>query len=105
MVISIKTYLNQYVTIQNSINMIQSQSNALQKESDYLTNFEIPYQKSQYAPLYFAHSHGILAINEYLVKIDATSNVLQATDTTINTKNNIGSGRMQYLWKKLNAIQ
>ena len=63
--------------------MIQLQSNALQKESDYLTNFKIPYQQSSYAPLYFAHSHGILTQDEYLIKINTISTELQATTITI----------------------
>jgi hypothetical protein len=49
MIMSIRVYLNNYLTIENSIKQTQQNIILTQSETDFIKNFQLPYLQSELA--------------------------------------------------------
>jgi hypothetical protein len=59
MIMSIRVYLNNYLTIENSIQQTQQDIITTQSETDFIKNFQLPYLQSQLAQRNLMHQQQI----------------------------------------------
>ncbi len=59
MIMSIRVYLNNYLTIENSIQQTQQNIIKTQSETDFIKNFQLPYLQSQLARRNLMHHQQI----------------------------------------------
>lgn len=104
MIMSIRVYLNNYLTIENSILQTQQDIILTQSETDFIKNFQLPYLQSQLARRDLMHHQQIadqwgkmIIINYQGTGVTNEKTVIQTTDEIVREWR---SNFIKYQWRR-----
>lgn len=104
MIMSIRVYLNNYLTIENSILQTQQDIILTQSETDFIKNFQLPYLQSQLARRDLMHHQQIADQWGRIIIINYQSTGVTNEKAVVQTINEIvrewRSNFIKYQWRR-----
>ncbi len=104
MIMSIRVYLNNYLTIENSIQQTQQTIIKTQSETDFIKNFQLPYLQSQLARTNLMHHQQIADKWWLIVMLNYQNTTLSNENPTTQTNDEIihkwWVNFIRYQWKR-----